>query len=216
MKFLKKYNIELNDETYLKEALTHSSYVNEHRKFTSYERLEFLGDAILQAVTSDYFYKFTDLKEGDMTKKRASFVCENALAFYAEKIEIIHYAMVGHGQRNNVNKTILADMFEAVIAAIYLDQGYEIAKQFIYDVVIPEIEEENTFFNDYKTKLQEYVQTSKKSVDYNVVEEKGSAHDRTFVVEVVVEGIVYGVGEGKNKKAAEQEAAKNAYDKSVK
>ncbi len=216
MDFLEKYNIYINDKDLLETALTHTSFSNENKNATNYERLEFLGDAILQLIISEYFYRNTILKEGDMTKQRASYVCESALNFYAEKIEIKKYVKVGHGQQSNINDTILADIFEAIIGAIYLDQGFDTAKDFIYKVVVPEIILETRFFDDYKTLLQELVQTSKKSISYNLVTEEGESHDKTFTVDVIIENKVYGRGIGKSKKEAEQKAAKDAYSKSVK
>ncbi len=216
MNFLENFGIKINNIEILEMALTHTSYSNEHKSAVNYERIEFLGDAVLQLVTSDYFYNSTDYKEGDMTKKRASFVCESALSYYAEKLGFKDLIRVGHGQINNINETIMADIFEAVVGAIYLDQGFDIAKKFIYDVVVPEIKNEKNFFDDYKTLLQEYMQTSKKSVEYVVVSESGEAHNKTFNVEVRINNIVYGKGAGRSKKEAEQKAAKDAYNKSVK
>ncbi len=216
MNFLEKYNIYIKDIKLLETALTHTSFSNEHKEASNYERLEFLGDAILQMVTSEYFYKNTNLKEGDMTKQRASYVCESALNFYSEKLNIKDYVKVGHGQQNNINETILADIFEAIIGVVYIDQGYEVVKDFIYKVVVPEIITEKRFFDDYKTLLQELVQTSRKSISYVLVSEEGESHDKTFTIDVVIDDKVYGQGIGKSKKEAEQKAAKNAYSKSVK
>jgi len=159
MKVLEKYNIKnLNDELFL-EALTHSSYSNEHKDCKNYERLEFLGDAVLELISSEYFYKETSFKEGEMTKKRAGFVCEQALAHYAKELEIDKLIRVGHGQEGNINDTIVADVFEAVLGAIYLTNGLDNAKSFVYDIMVPYIEKDFVFFGDYKTMLQEYVQT---------------------------------------------------------
>ena len=115
----------------LLEALTHSSYSNEHKDSQNYERLEFLGDAVLELVTSEYFFKETTLKEGDMTKKRASFVCEQALAHYAKELGIDKHIRLGHGQMGNLNDTIIADVFESILGAIYLTYGINTAKEYI-------------------------------------------------------------------------------------
>lgn len=216
MNFLEKYNIKNIDNKLLEEALTHSSYSNEHKEAENYERLEFLGDAVLELITSEYFYKNTDSKEGIMTKKRASFVCEQALAHYAKEIGLPKYIRVGHGQMGNVNDTIIADVFEAVLGAIYLSNGLEVAKNYIYKIIVPYIEKDFMFFGDYKTMLQEYVQTDKKSLEYVLVNEYGEAHNKTFEVEVKIDNIVYGKGVGKSKKEAEQHAAFDAYKKSAK
>ena len=209
---LSKYGITMDNKD-LQVALTHTSYANEHN-LKSYERLEFLGDAILELVISDYFYKNTKLSEGQMSKKRAMYVCEEALDAYAKDINLVNYIKVGRGMRNIVNASIVADVFEAVIATIYLNNGLNKAKEFIYDIIIPKIEDNNIYLSDYKSYLQELVQTNQKSVVYTVVFEDGPSHDKIFEVEVSVDGIVYGKGMGKSKKEAEQNAARDAIKKS--
>ena len=215
MSFLKKFNINLNDNTLLITALTHSSYANEHNHCNNYERLEFLGDAVLEVVVSEYLYLNTNYKEGQMTKLRASYVCEKALATYSKKIGIDKEIRLGHGQINNLNDTIIADVFEAVVGAIYLDQGFLIAKKYIEDIIVPYIKEQIDFNVDYKTKLQEFVQTGKKSLEYEVVKEEGEAHKKIFEVVVKIDNIIYGKGIGNSKKEAEQMAALDAYNKSA-
>jgi len=206
-----KYGITENNKIY-QTALTHSSYSKENGG-ECYERLEFLGDAVLQLIMSDYFYKKTGMSEGDMSKVRASYVCENALFAYAEKSGLLPQIRLGHGLEDTINVTIAADVFEAVIASIYINSGYSKAKEFVMDVALEYIENETSFMNDYKSQLQELVQTDKKSVTYNVLKESGPAHNKTFEVEVVVEDIVYGKGTGKSKKEAEQNAAADAIKK---
>ncbi len=196
-------------------AFTHTSYANEHR-IDSYERLEFLGDAVLELITSEYFYLNSHLKEGDMTKIRASYVCEHALATYAKEIGLNKYIRVGHGQLDNVNDTIIADVFESVLGAIYLDCGYEVAKRYALDIITPYIKNKTIFLMDYKSALQEMVQTDKESLVYELVKEEGPAHDKTFTVNVMIDDIVYGTGIGKSKKEAEQKAAYDAYKKRAK
>ena len=154
MKCLEKMGIEIKNKELLETALTHSSYSNEHN-CDNYERLEYLGDAILESVTSEYLYLNTDYSEGEMTKIRANYVCEKALATYSKKMGIDRYIRLGHGQINNLNDTIIADVFEAVAAAIYLDQGYEVVKKYLQDIIVPFIKESWDFNTDYKTKLQE-------------------------------------------------------------
>jgi ribonuclease-3 len=216
MKFLDRDIIKKIDNDILLEALTHSSYSNEHKESNNYERLEFLGDAVLELVTSEYFYLNTNYKEGEMTKKRASFVCEKALAHYAKELGIPEHIRVGHGQEGNINETIIADVFESILGAIYLTQGFNVVKEFINEIIVPYIEKDFIFFGDYKTLLQEYVQTDKKSLEYVLTNEYGEAHNKTFEVEVKINDIVYGKGIGKSKKEAEQNAAFDAYKKSAK
>lgn len=213
----KKLNIKINSEKNYKTAFTHSSYVNENHLKNDYERLEFLGDAVLELSVSDYLYTCKNIKEGDMTKLRASYVCENALYEYSKELELSKYIKVGHGEEiagGRFKKVILADIFEALMGAIYLDLGYETAKRVILDIVVPYIENPNViFFKDYKSALQEYVQTEQKSLSYDIVKEEGPAHNRTFGVIVKVDGIIYGKGEAGSKKDAEQEAAHDALKK---
>ena len=216
MEFLDREIIKSINNDLLMEALTHSSYSNEHKNTLNYERLEFLGDAVLELITSEYFYQDTTLKEGEMTKKRASFVCEQALSHYARDLGIDKLIRVGHGQLGNVNDTIVADVFESVLGAIYLTHGLSVAKEYIYEIVVPYIKKDFMFLGDYKTLLQEYVQTDRKSLEYVLVKEYGEAHNKTFEVDVMIDGIVYGHGIGKSKKEAEQHAAFDAYRKSAK
>lgn len=216
MDFLNRPIIKNINKELLNDALTHSSYSNEHKDKDNYERLEFLGDAVLELITSEYFYLNTLYKEGEMTKKRASFVCEKALSYYSKEIGLDKCIKVGHGQLNNINDTIIADVFEAVLGAIYLTYGIDVAKEYIYDIVIPYIEKDFVFFDDYKSLLQELVQTDKKSLEYDLVNEYGESHDKTFEVVVKIDNIIYGRGIGKSKKEAEQNAAFDAYKKSAK
>ncbi len=210
--FFLKRGITIKNRDRMMMAFTHSSYANEH-KAVDYERLEFLGDAVLELVTSEYFYLNTNLKEGEMSKKRASFVCEHALATYSKEIGLNKYIRVGHGQQNNINDTIIADVFESALGAIYLDCGFSVAKKYAEEIIIPYIKKGVSFLGDYKSLLQELVQTDKESLSYVVVGEVGPSHDKTFTVNVTIDGIVYGTGIGKSKKEAEQKAAFDAYQK---
>lgn len=215
MNFLEKYDIYIKNMKLLETALTHSSYSNEH-DVENYERLEFLGDAVLELVVSDYLFNNYHDNEGQMSKIRSSYVCESAACEYAKMVGIDKNIRVGHGQEGNINETIIADCFESVLGAIYLDQGFDCVKDFINKIVIPFIEEKHEFMKDYKSKLQEMVQTDKKSLDYEVISETGPAHEKHFVVEVRIDGIVYGTGSGRSKKEAEQNAALDAFNKCVK
>ena len=209
-----KYGITIKNEKLLKEALTHSSYSNEHGG-TCYERLEYLGDAVLEIVCSEYLYKNTNNPEGEMSKLRSLYVCENALYEYSKSINLKDYILLGNGIEE-ANKTIIADVFEAVMAVIYLKSGLSVVKKLFNSLIVPHIESHDDFLMDYKSLLQESVQTVKKSVTYRLVEESGPAHLKKFKVEVIIDGLVFGVGEGSTKKSAEQQAAKNAYMKRAK
>ena len=214
MKFLRELGIDIENKDLLYTALTHSSYSNEFGG-ENYERLEFLGDSVLQLIMSEYFYKNRHMSEGDMSKTRASYVCENALYEYSKKINLLPYIRVGHGLDHTINETIIADVFEAVLAVIYLEKGYEVARDYIYKIAVPFIEEKRKFLSDYKSHLQELVQTEKKSLEYVLVSESGPAHDKRFKVNVLVNGIVFGTGVGKSKKEAEQYAARDAINKAA-
>lgn len=213
----KKLNIKPKEMKYYNTAFQHSSYVNEHHMKSDYERLEFLGDAVLELAMSEYLYKNLDVKEGDMTKLRASYVCENALYEYSKDLNLSDYIKVGHGEEidgGRFKKVILADIFESLMGAIYLDLGFDTAKRVILDIIVPYVENPKvTFFSDYKSALQEFVQTEQRSLVYELVNEEGPAHNKSFTVIVKVDDIVYGEGTAQSKKLAEQEAAKNALDK---
>lgn len=219
-KLFKILKIEPKDKSLYSVAVSHSSYANEHKAKKDYERLEFLGDAVLDLVVADYLYSNHNDNEGEMTKVRASYVCENALYEYSMKLGLPSFIKVGHGEEREggkYKKAIVADIFEAIMGAIYLDLGYATVRRLILNIVVPYIEDPNiTFFSDYKSALQEYVQTEQKSLFYNLVKEEGPAHDKTFTIEVVIDDIVYGKGLGNSKKEAEQNAAKEALEKLAK
>ena len=205
-----------NEKLYLT-AFSHSSYANEHKAKQDYERLEFLGDAVLDLVVSDYLYSTTKANKGKMTTVRASYVCENALYEYSMSLGLNQYIKVGHGEEKEggkFKKAIVADIFEALIGAIYLDLGYATARRTVLNIIVPYIEDPNvTFFSDYKSALQEYVQTTQQSLQYELVKEEGPAHNKSFTVQVKIDDIVYGEGVSGSKKEAEQEAAKVALSK---
>ena len=213
----KKLKINPKEKELYRTAFSHSSYVNEHNVKNDYERLEFLGDAVLDLVVADYLYTNHKESEGEMTKVRANYVCENANYAYATGLELQKYILVGHGETKDggpLKKAIVADIFEALMGAIYLDQGYSTVRNIILKIVVPYIENPNiSFFSDYKSSLQEFVQTEQKSIDYVTIKEEGPAHNKTFTVEAIIDKIVYGTGKGSSKKEAEQEAAKEALEK---
>lgn len=218
MELLEQLKIKTKKESLYETALTHTSYANE-KKVESYERLEYLGDAVLELIMSDYLYRSGHKEEGVMTKLRSQYVCENALYEYSLRLGLNEYLRLGHGEEESggkYRKTIVADIFESFIGAMYLDQGFPFVKEFIHEHVIPIIEDETVdFFDDYKSILQEKVQTDKRSLQYIVIDEEGPAHNKVFTVEVKIDDIVYGKGTAHSKKEAEQEAAKDALEKSV-
>lgn len=216
MKILDKYRIKANNINLFETAFTHTSYCNENKGTESYERLEFLGDKVLDFIVSEYLYKNEHIEEGEMTKIRAAHVCEDALYEYSLNCNFGEYLKLGKGEEitgGRCKKAILADVFEAFVGALYIDQGIEKAKEFIYSTVIDSIKKNEEIFNDYKSLLQELVQTNKKSLEYILVKESGPSHNKEFEVNVVVENIIYGKGIGKTKKEAEQMAAKDALNK---
>ncbi|HHV46209.1 MAG TPA: ribonuclease III [Tissierellia bacterium] len=207
------------DVEILNTSLTHSSYANESKaSVVSNERLEFLGDVVIDLVVSEYLYnRFTELPEGELTKRRASVVCESSLAFAARKIKLGDYLLLGKGEETTGGRnrdSILADAFEALTGAIYIDGKYESARSFL----LVNFEEEviyalskGTLFKDYKTELQELLQKRTKSkIEYVVEREDGPDHKKKFYMNVIVENKIIGKGMGRNKKEAEQNAAKQA------
>ena len=197
-------------------AFSHSSYANEHKDKKNYERLEFLGDAVLELVVSEYLYNNYEQDEGDMTKTRANYVCENANYEYMNKLGLIKFIKVGNGEVDNIKKAIVADIFEAFIGAIYLDQGFPKAKEFVLEIITPYIINKTHFFNDYKSILQEAVQTDKRSLLYELIDESGPAHDKSFTIAVRIDDVVYGKGTAGSKKEACQLAAKATLEKLAK
>ena len=218
-----KIGHEFKDEQYLNWALTHSSYANEYKKqrIVYNERLEFLGDSILGLIVSEYIYtEYPKYPEGDLTKLRATVVCEPSLSFLATHINLGKYMLLGKGEEatgGRARVSILADAFEALIGAIYLDSGMESAKPFVLKYLKPVIEDAvngRELFVDYKTQLQETLQKSNKcSILYKVIQEEGPDHNKKFHTEVYAKDKVLGKGMGKSKKDAEQDAARCALEK---
>ena len=211
-----KIDYQFKDENLLFTALTHSSYANEHKlhKIHHNERLEFLGDAVLEIVSSDFLFKnFPDMAEGQMSKKRASLVCEPTLAYCARQIGLGKYLMLGKGEDMGGGRnrdSILSDALEAVIGSIYLDGGLNKASKFIMTHVLNDIEHK-AMFQDSKTILQEILQKNHRDpITYEVVDMKGPEHNRMFVMQVKLGDAVIGQGSGRTKQAAGQEAAYHA------
>ncbi len=208
---------QFQDSKKLKLAMTHSSYANENvlGKQENNERLEFLGDAVLELVSSQFlFMRYPDKPEGDLTKKRASMVCEPTLALCAREIPLGKYLLLGKGEERTggrMRDSIISDAMEALIGAIYLDGGFEAAKAFIEKFILNDIEKKELFF-DSKTILQEAVQKQfpGKEIHYKLVREEGPAHNKTFVTQVLIGEQMFGEGIGRTKKGAEQEAAYQA------
>lgn len=210
-----KISYHFQDKHLLAQALTHSSYANEHRLDHNHcnERLEFLGDAVLEIVTSDFLYhKYTEKPEGDLTKIRASIVCEPTLAYCAEAINLGSYLFLGKGEdatggRNR--NSVVSDAMEAVIGAIYLDGGFASAKEYIHRFILNDIEHKQLFY-DSKTILQEVVQAHGLEVEYELTGEEGPEHDKKFHVIAKAGDLFVVKGTGHTKKAAQQQAAYNA------
>ena len=208
-----KIGYTFRDQSLLKLALTHSSYANEIKlnKTDNYERLEFLGDAVLELSVSEYLYlNNPNMQEGNMTKLRASLVCEPTLAFCArEAFDLGNYILLGKGEERTGGRgrdSITSDVFEALIGAIYLDGGFEPAREFVIKYVLSDMDHKIEF-TDSKTRLQEYVQEKNISLSYELIEETGPAHDRIYTVRALLDGEEASRGKGRTKKSAEQHAA---------
>lgn len=215
----KKIGYTFKDSSILKTALTHSSFANESRdkRIECNERIEFLGDSVLSLITSDYIYiQYRQTPEGELTKIRASVVCEQALFEVANSLGLSDHILLGKGEEAGGGRhrpSILADAMEAVIGALYLDGGFEVAQKFVLTYLKPKIAlaAKGKTFRDYKTMLQEIVQKSKEEVlSYQLVSESGPDHDKHFAVEVLLNSNVFAKGEGRSKKEAEQMAARSA------
>ncbi len=211
-----KIGYHFQDISLLQQAMTHSSFTNEQKinKAKHYERLEFLGDAVLELVSSEFLFREnSNVQEGQLTKMRASMVCEPALAFCAKDLELGKFMRLGKGEESTGGRnrdSITSDAMEALIGAIYLDGGMESAKSFINRFILSDLENKVLFY-DSKSNLQEVIQGNlKKEFHYELLEESGPEHDKTFVVEVIMEQESLGKGLGRTKKAAEQQAAYQA------
>ena len=211
-----KIGYKFKNEKLLLEALSHSSYANENKNLKSNERLEFLGDSVLSIIVSDHIFKhFSHIPEGDLTKLRASLVCESSLFDFAKKINLGDYILLGKGEEQTGGRerpSIVSDAFEAVIAAVYLDGGMETAREYVLSFIPEDITPKGSdAFHDYKTILQEVIQRNpEERVTYHLKSESGPDHDKHFTVQVMLNNNVIGEGTGRSKKTAEQAAAKEA------
>lgn len=211
----KKLGLEFKNKKLLIEALTHSSYGNEHNCAFN-ERLEFLGDAVLELSMSKYLIAKYSMDEGDMTKRRAQAVREEALDIYASHLDLSSYLYLGKGEEitgGRKRPAVIADAFEALLGAVFLEFGFDKAYDVFSRIVIPYVDE-IVNIKDFKTILQELVQADKRTLEYRIIKEEGPAHNKRFTAEVLMDGnLIMGRGVGKTKKDAEQEAAKQALEK---
>ena len=211
-----KFDISFKNEALLMEAMTHSSYANEHKEMKGIynERIEFLGDAVLELTISDWLFRqFPHFQEGQLTKLRAQIVCEDSLSLLAKECSLNKYLLLGKGETLSGGRekpAILCDVFEAFIGALYLDKGVNEVQRFLNLVVIPKIKNGRyELITDFKTELQEYLQQNGTvHIRYELIKEEGPSHDKIFTVQLIVDGKKYKTASGKTKKAAEQMAAK--------
>jgi len=216
-------NIHFKNRQLLKQAFTHASYVNEHRfgQHQDNERLEFLGDAVLELTVSEFLFEaHPNRPEGELTKLRAAIVCEPSLVKFAEALQFGQYVLLGKGEEltgGRMRPALLADVFESFVGALYLDQGLEVVRSFLTKYVFPQVSQDGKMqINDFKTRLQEFTQQHNMGLlEYRIVEERGPAHEREFVSEVHMGEECLGRGTGRSKKEAEQHAAAQALERIV-
>lgn len=221
IKFFEDIDVSYNNINLYSAALTHISYINEHPDAKNdYDRLEFIGDSVLDIVLADLLYKhFPNSRSGTLSKLRSYFVNGASLAKLADKLDILRFARLSNGEQNNSldRNKLKEDMFEAFLGAMYLDHNYEYVYKFISDLFLPQFDnvtEEN--ITDNKTRLQELLQSQGHGkIEYKVIEEKGNAQKKHYKVAVIYDGVILGVGEGTNKKIAQQEAAGDALTRKV-
>ena len=211
-----KIGYSFQNKRLLKQALTHSSFANEQKinKYDDYERLEFLGDAVLELVSSEFLFReHAKMTEGQLTRMRASMVCEQALAYCAKEFGLENYILLGKGEEMTGGRTkdsIISDVMEAIIGALYVDNGMEVAKDYIHRFILSDLEHKQLFY-DAKTILQERVQQKNQgTLHYELIREEGPDHDKMFVIEAKIDDKTIGAGQGRTKKAAEQQAAYEA------
>lgn len=217
MNLFEKFGIVTENEHLYEIAFTHGSYSSDNNLKYSYERLEFLGDAVLSLIVSEYLYnKYPDCEEGSLTKLRANFVCQSALIFYSHELNLRVYIRISSDNiylTENEILSVTADIFESFLGAIFLDQGIEFAKDFVSKTIFKYIDEGRVFFFDYKSLIKEYGDSCELRVSYEILDEIGFPHDKTFTMAILIDGKQMGIGKGKNKKEAEQAAAKEAISK---
>ncbi len=217
MNLYEKFGIKTDNEHLYDIAFTHGSYSTNHNLDYNYERLEFLGDSVLGVIVSEYLYKlYPHYEEGKLTKLRANYVCQVALIHYSHELGLDEYLKIASVESNLTKNEILsitADIFESFLGAIFLDQGWDFAKQFVANSIFKYIDEHKIFFADYKSAMKEYGDVKELGISYKILEEYGVPHDKTFIIAIMIDDVEMGVGKGKNKKEAEQAAAKIAIEK---
>lgn len=217
MNLLEKFNILPKDRHLYDVAFTHGSYGTKHGLDYTYERLEFLGDSVLNMIVSEYLYKqYPDYEEGKLTKLRANYVCQTALIYYSHELGLDkHIKIYGDDSKITENEvlSITADVFESFLGAIFLNQGIEFAKDYISKIIFPYIDAKKVFFFDYKSVIKEYGDAQEVDIEYKIIDECGVPHNKTFIISILIDGKEMGVGKGKNKKEAEQAASKQAMKK---
>ena len=215
MELLKKFKIQTVNSHLYEIAFIHESYSNEKGIRESYERLEFLGDAVLDLVVSEFLYQeYPRLTEGQLTRMRANYVCKKALHTYSIEIGLDKYVKLGMGAELTRREmdSVVSDVFESFIGALYLDLGLEDVKKFLNKTVIPHIENLDIFFYDYKSELKQLCDKTGNPIVYQLMDEDGPPHKKKFTMAVLIDGLKYGSGQGGSKKEAEQEAAKKALE----
>lgn len=214
MNLFETFSIEPNNENYYKMAFTHGSYATVHGIKYDYERLEFLGDSILNMLVSEYLYKkYPNYGEGKLTKLRANYVCQAALIEYSQELGLKDFLKVSVEEMKLTDNEVLSitsDIFESFLGALFLDQGFAFTKRFIAKIIFRHIDDEKVYFHDYKSKIKEYCDSREIEVNYVLIEEEGVPHDKTFIMAIYLNGEEMGYGKGRNKKEAEQSAAREA------
>lgn len=214
MDLFEKFSIEPNNEDYYKIAFMHGSYATVHGINYDYERLEFLGDSILNMLVSEYLYKkYPKYGEGKLTKLRANYVCQAALIEYSHELGLKDYLKISIDEMKLTDNEVLSitsDIFESFLGALFLDQGFAFTKRFIAKIIFRHIDEEKIYFHDYKSKIKEYCDAREIKIRYELLEEHGVPHDKTFIMSIHLDEKEMGCGKGRNKKEAEQAAAKKA------
>ena len=214
MNLFEKFSIEPNNEDYYNMAFTHGSYAAVNGIKYDYERLEFLGDSILNMLVSEYLYKkYPKYGEGKLTKLRANYVCQAALIEYSHELGLKDYLKVSVDEMKLTDNEVLSitsDIFESFLGALFLDQGFAFTKRFIAKIIFRHIDDEKVYFNDYKSKIKEYCDSREIKINYELLEEYGVPHDKTFIMAIYLDENEMGHGKGRNKKEAEQSAAKAA------
>ena len=213
MKLLEELSIKPVDIHLFELAFLHESYSYENKLNECYERLEFLGDAALDLVVSEYLYNHdSQLTEGHLTRIRANYVCKKALYIYSMELGLDKYIKMGAGAELTLREmdSVISDVFESFIGALYLDQGLEVVKEFLTKTVIPHIENHDIFFYDYKSELKELCDQNGRNLVYELIKDEGPPHNKTFTIAVLIDCEKCGIGAGGSKKEAEQEAARMA------